>query len=801
MWSKTFLDAVYGPVELDTDLLALVRTPVVQRLRHVRLSNIDSIDIPSIANLSRFEHVIGVTYLAGEIGFRRRLDRFDELVSRGAALLHDWAITSFGHLVEEALQYVGASFDHEKRLSEIVSGQGLDEVLGANLQIFLGRSNGIRDWARKTVGSDGERLLRSITDHVRGQGRMGKVIAGDIDLDNIDNVYRMAFHMGLAVDRAVPRRLTRSIVDVEGECGGLVFRRDAFADIETWRRTRRDVYQNLMLAERDFVGKMMMLFATVRAYEAGEIRADDWKMVNHEFVTRLLRSEVRDVRDAAARWMTGELWDQIPPCWMSGCRPSYPNLLAFSADVSQALDRPCFSYGIKDKRNRRLTVCFDDGSRHLVGEDASQWLFGVGSQKRKAFTIRETEIIMDLACNSFGAELVKPEALNGGRPNSSVLIAPERLDRIDWDFPGAGNVPGSVHGLHWFPGNFIAQIPAALIQVLSKPNDLVFDPFAGSATTAIEALKLGRRAIVSDRLSPSLLIMEGKLALLQGTLGRRERQRILALLAFEHECWSNRPGRRGEGSDPVLRDWYAPATLSQLRYLWFIVETQPAPAQKVLAAIFSDVLFDCASTEGAETRSGKRRRHHWGWIADNVRPKAAIEHNAIHHFAQRLTQLNAVETMASPPACFVVQQDARRLALPDAAVELVVTSPPYIGVIDYAKANRLLYAWMGWPMLRERKEEIGARFRRAPPPAVLKYLSDMREARNEIHRVLKPGSFCAVVIGASRVSPDVAEAVIASFAELMPVAWGPRERAPTRRRVSERSARDALEYVCVFRKS
>jgi len=70
IWRRPFLDPLHGSIQLDEDLLALVRTPVVQRLRHVRLSNIDSIDMPAIANLSRFEHVLGVAHLAGQVGFK-----------------------------------------------------------------------------------------------------------------------------------------------------------------------------------------------------------------------------------------------------------------------------------------------------------------------------------------------------------------------------------------------------------------------------------------------------------------------------------------------------------------------------------------------------------------------------------------------------------------------------------------------------------------------------------------------------------------------------------------------------------
>lgn len=371
---------------------------------------------------------------------------------------------------------------------------------------------------------------------------------------------------------------------------------------------------------------------------------------------------------------------------------------------------------------------------------------------------------------------------------------------MDWDFPQAGTSRGSIHGLHWFPGNFIAQIPAALIQILSVPGDLVLDPFGGSATTAIEAARLGRRCFASDRLSPAALIGGAKLALLERQFDRRRRGEILASLAFEHECRTDIPGMNGEGSDPVLADWFTPSTMAQLRHLWSLVEREQGPTARVLGAIFSDVLFVCASTSGSPTRTGKRRRHHWGWIADNVRPTRLVEHNAIALFSERLAAVPDLEDGPPPAPALIVQQDARRLALPDGMVDLVVTSPPYVGVIDYAHANRLLYAWMGWSLRVERVDEIGARFRRTRRNALAEYLTEMRQVRDEIHRVLKPGAHCALVIGASRRFPDAVDRVVAGFAERMSLVWGPKPRLPSRRRVSDRAAQEPVEFVCAFRK-
>jgi len=137
-------------------------------------------------------------------------------------------------------------------------------------------------------------------------------------------------------------------------------------------------------------------------------------------------------------------------------------------------------------------------------------------------------------------------------------------------------------------------------------------------------------------------------------------------------------GRDGEGTQSALSEWYAPDTLQQLHYLWSLLEVQTPDVRRILRAVFSDVLFDCASTAGATTRSGKTRRHHWGWIADNVRPKVLLEHNAIGLFRDRLAQLGRYPDRPIERSALVVRQDVRHMAIRDSIVDLVVTSPPYI---------------------------------------------------------------------------------------------------------------------------
>jgi hypothetical protein len=381
---------------------------------------------------------------------------------------------------------------------------------------------------------------------------------------------------------------------------------------------------------------------------------------------------------------------------------------------------------------------------------------------------------------------------------SALSAFTARLDRIDWNFPQAGTATGSIHKAHWFPGNFIPQIPAALIEMLSNPGDVVLDPFGGSGTTVLEAARLGRRSIYSDAVSACVTIARTKIAAATEGVAVSTITQIEHALMWDHACYSDEVGKHGEGSDSELEKWYHPQTLAQLRYIWQLVERQTGADQETLLLLFSDLLFSCASTGGSLTRTGKLRRHHWGWIADNVAPKELARHDAVVGFRNRLHWLPP--PMAVDHVPLVLQGAAQSLEIPPQSVDIIVTSPPYVGVIDYVKANRLLYLWMNWPFDQERAGEIGARYKRRRPLVVAGYLQEMAACWREFHRVLKPGGVAAIVIGESRAFPGTCERTIADLDALMPVTWGPTKRVPTRRRVAERAAREALELVLVAEK-
>lgn len=381
----------------------------------------------------------------------------------------------------------------------------------------------------------------------------------------------------------------------------------------------------------------------------------------------------------------------------------------------------------------------------------------------------------------------------------------EVLNGIDWEFKGSKSSPNSIHGIHWFPGNFISQIPEYLIQLLSDSGDVVLDPFCGSGTTGLEAARLGRRGIQGDINRVGVEISAAKL-LASST------PEIKAILEqFSHQfIWDSTLSFSDEriakwDKHPDLRRWFHPGTLAQLEHIWAQINAAEfCKYAPVLRTLFSDTLFACASTDGGKTKTGKTRRHHWGWVADNVIPTHPVPHNAVAMFRDRLfSLLNICSANKRLPSGSVltIRQDARNLALPDDSVDLIVTSPPYIGMIDYTRANRLYYMWQDWPLDSDRELEIGARFRRNTKRAVPVYMAAMEQSAREIGRVLKSGRYCAIVIGASRTHAGTARDVIDLFSKILTKVWGEMGRVPSRRRVSEKMGSESTEYICVYRKS
>ena len=189
-------DPLWNNIRLDPLALALLETPVVQRLRYVRQLGLAFLVYPG-ATHSRFEHALGAWHLAGvalrlleERGALDGIDARAQQIVRAAALLHDVGHYPFSHALEE----IGVTHHEQVAYPLITSGP-----VATVLRDALGDSAPEEVFALITGRS---------TDALQG------LISGSLDLDKIEYLKRDATMCGVPYGEIDVDRLLNSLVIV-----------------------------------------------------------------------------------------------------------------------------------------------------------------------------------------------------------------------------------------------------------------------------------------------------------------------------------------------------------------------------------------------------------------------------------------------------------------------------------------------------------------------------------------------------------------------------------------------------------
>lgn len=186
MKTKIIRDPIHKDIELNELELKILDTPEMQRLRKIKQNGFSYLVYPSLNN-TRFEHSIGVMFLAGKIADKLNLNKDEKQDLRIASLLHDVGHLPFSHISSEVIKKENKNFSHEENSCNIIR-KNFREILN-----FYGIN------------------IEKICDLIKGKENFGKIINSDIDADRMDYLLRDSYYAGVAYGMIDINRLIHSL--------------------------------------------------------------------------------------------------------------------------------------------------------------------------------------------------------------------------------------------------------------------------------------------------------------------------------------------------------------------------------------------------------------------------------------------------------------------------------------------------------------------------------------------------------------------------------------------------------------
>lgn len=282
--------------------------------------------------------------------------------------------------------------------------------------------------------------------------------------------------------------------------------------------------------------------------------------------------------------------------------------------------------------------------------------------------------------------------------DDAFFDTPER-GSIDGGTTSAGDLWHSIsprwghvmHAMCSYHGMFPAKVAHYFIQRYSKPGDTVLDPFSGRGTTALQARVEGRRAICND-LNPLAYVLS------RAKVDPPSWDEVNSFLDELERTFGGSATREPDVS-PDIGMLYHDNTLRQICFVRERLLAQPltewSRSEYMLAGALAGIMHGGWRRDGTSQYLSISMPNTFSmspsyvekFIRDNGLEK--LDQNLFERLRDKFARLYLDES-SGPLGC-TYNADASMLlrgdAVPASSVNLVVTSPPYLQVVNYGQSN------------------------------------------------------------------------------------------------------------------
>jgi hypothetical protein len=291
-----------------------------------------------------------------------------------------------------------------------------------------------------------------------------------------------------------------------------------------------------------------------------------------------------------------------------------------------------------------------------------------------------------------------------------------------------------MHSICSYFAMFPPHVPRVFIEWLTKPGDVVYDPFSGRGTAPLEACRLGRVGIGSDANPLAYVLTASKVQ--PPTIDAVSRR-----LAYLRK---HQPKSRFEAPPPAdVAMLYSLKVLRQLCWLRRELDVSNRTDRFIMATILG--LMHANFDPGSPPRGLSISMPNTFSMSPRYIRRYIDEHgleppdvDVFDMVAAKAARMGVPNASACRGRAWL--GDARTRESIEPRARLVFTSPPYLGVITYGKYN-----WIRLWMLGHEPKQVDERL--VATASLAKYIQFMAEVLSSTTKTVAVDGYVCLMIG------------------------------------------------------